>query len=97
MNSFVHMTLLQIDACPKECVLFRGEYADDAVCKLCGECRYEEDTPAHKRAQQLLTGVALDDDNVTIAEKKLKYTARHVYRYCPIIPVLSTRCTSSHV
>jgi hypothetical protein len=80
----------QIDACPNECLLFRGIYANHSTCVKCGECRYEEDTPAYKRAQQLLTGKPVEDRNVTIAEKKSKYKARDVYRYCPIIPILKS-------
>ena len=91
----IHMThslyhiVMQIDACPNECLLYRGTYANDDRCRKCGECRFEQDMDEFKHAHEIAIGRAVAQ-HVPIAEKKIKYKARYVYRYCPLIPRLKT-------
>ena len=41
----------KIDVCPKNCLLFRHEYADDKYCRKCGSSRYIEVVDKHAQKQ----------------------------------------------
>ena len=43
----------KIHVCPKNCLLFRHEYADDKYCRKCGSSRYIEVVDKHGQKQQL--------------------------------------------
>ena len=41
----------KIHVCPKNCLLFRHEYADDKYCRKCGSSRYIEVVDKHGQKQ----------------------------------------------
>ena len=43
----------KIHVCPKNCLLFRHEYADDNYCRKCGSSRYIEVVDKHGQKRQL--------------------------------------------
>jgi hypothetical protein len=71
-----------------ECLLYRGVHSNSDICIYCKEYRYTEDTEEYKLSRELI-GLPVND-NLTIEPKKKQYTARYIYRYCPIIPRLKS-------
>lgn len=60
----------KIDACPKDCVLYRGQYSELTACPVCNSCRYIQPT-----------GDGVDED----ADKRRKKVPQKVLRYFPPI------------
>ncbi|MED6141860.1 hypothetical protein PIB30_118316 [Stylosanthes scabra] len=64
----------KIDACPNDCMLYRGEHANDSSCHVCGASRFIEHT-------------AVEEDDVTSSRKPRKVAAKTL-RHFPLIPRL---------
>ena len=63
----------KIDACPNDCMLYRGEYINDSSCYVCGASRYNEYPTV---------------DNELEPSKKPCKVAVKTLRYFPLIPRL---------
>lgn len=60
----------KIHACPKDCILFRGEHAKKDVCPVCESSRWKKD----------------DEKKTSSGKAKVKRIAAKVLHYFPLIP-----------
>nr|XP_029154544.1 uncharacterized protein LOC112803556 [Arachis hypogaea] len=66
----------KIDACPNDCMLYRNEYINDSVCRICGESRYNQ------------TPTTDDNEDDFALPNKVHKVAAKTLRYFPLIPRL---------